>query len=202
MSFRPLTPDSSDHSEPDEFWVNKSTLTRHHDTYPFIDPYRFKNALRNKVVIVTFAHRGMGKATANAFAAAGASVVVVGPSAQCLQPVMIEIRQKYGTPTLALTADVLDLDAPARIVHLAEKHLGHVDVLVNISPTAYKRPFAQEQNIMTDWWPMVERTVRTPVAMVNAVLPSMISRHTGIIITVTSIAGLLNSKFPRSSFSQ
>jgi hypothetical protein len=187
-------PTSSDHSESDVFWVNKSNLTRQRDTYPFIDPYRFKNILRHKVVVVTLAHRGVGKTTANAFAAAGASVVVVGPSAQALQTVMIEIREKYGTPTLALTADVLDPHAPERIVHLTEKHLGPVDVLINLSPSAYMRPFTQEQGIMTDWWPLVEKGVRTPVAMINAVLPSMISRHTGIIITVTSVAGILNSK--------
>jgi NADP-dependent 3-hydroxy acid dehydrogenase YdfG len=189
-------PISSDHSESNAYWVNNSSLTRHHDTYPFIDPYRFKHTLQQKVVIVTLAHRGIGRSTANAFAAAGASVVVVGPSAQALQPVMMEIREKYGTPTLALTADVLGPHAPARIVHLAEKHLGPIDILVNLSPSAYLRPFTQEQSIMTDWWPMIERTVRTPVAMIHAVLPSMIARHTGIIISVTSVAGILNSKTP------
>ncbi|KAG0648305.1 Short-chain dehydrogenase reductase family 32C member 1 [Hyphodiscus hymeniophilus] len=185
-------------SDSDMYWLNKSSLTKHTDTYPFIDPYRFQNTLRHKVVVVTLAHRGMGRATANAFAAAGASVVVVGPSAAALQPVMTDIKQKYGTPALALAADVLDPLAPARIVLLTEKHLGHVDILINISPSAYMRPFAQEKNIMSDWWPMVERTVRTPVAMINAVLPSMISRHTGIIITVTSVAGFLNIPFMSS----
>ena len=189
-----LVPDPSNHSEDNKFWVNKSSLTKHVDTYPFIDPYRFQGTLRHKVVVVTLAQRGMGRATANAFAAAGASVVVVGPSAQSLQPVLIEIKQKYGTPALALTADVLDPHTPARIILLAEKHLGPVDILVNISPSAYVRPFAQEQDIMTDWWPMMERTVRTPIAMISAVLPSMIARNTGIIITVTSVAGILNSK--------
>jgi NADP-dependent 3-hydroxy acid dehydrogenase YdfG len=187
-------PDASDHLASDVFWVNKSSLTKHHDTYPFIDPYRFKNALRKKVVVVTLAHRGIGRTTANAFAAAGASVVLLGPSAEALQPVMMDIKSKYGTPTLALTADLLDPNAPARVVLLVEKHFGPVDILINISPVAYLRPFAKERDILIDWWPMVERSIRTPVAMTNAVLPSMIARHTGIIITVTSVAGILNSK--------
>jgi NAD(P)-dependent dehydrogenase (short-subunit alcohol dehydrogenase family) len=187
----------SHRSASDVFWENKSSLTRHRDTYPFIDPLRFRNSLWRKVVVVTLAHRGIGRTTANAFAAAGASVVVVGPSAQALQPVMIEIREKYGTPTLALTADYLDPAAPGNIVYLAEKHLGPVDILINISPPAYMRPFAQEQD-MTDWWTMMERTVRAPVALINAVLPSMIARHTGTIITITSIAGVLNLPFMSS----
>jgi len=190
----PLPEFPSDHSQSDIFWENKSTLARHHDTYPFIDPLRFRNTLKGKVVVVTLAHRGIGRTTANAFAAAGASVVVVGPSAQALQPVMIEIREKYGTPTLALTADVLDLQAPARIVFLTERHLGPVDILINISPPAYMRPFAQEQD-MTDWWTMMERTVRAPIALIHAILPSMIARHTGTIITLASVAAVLNVPF-------
>lgn len=59
---------------PQVVWENKASLTRHRDTYPFIDPYRFKNTLREKVAVVTLAHRGIGKATALAFAQAGASV--------------------------------------------------------------------------------------------------------------------------------
>jgi hypothetical protein len=59
---------------PQVVWENKASLTRHRDTYPFIDPYRFQNALREKVAIITLAHRGIGKATALAFAQAGASV--------------------------------------------------------------------------------------------------------------------------------
>lgn len=47
---------------------NRATLTKHRDTYSFIDPYRFKNKLRGKVVLITQAHRGIGRSTAVAFA--------------------------------------------------------------------------------------------------------------------------------------
>lgn len=190
----PKLPSDYEYSQPDVFWENKSTLTRHKDTYTFIDPLRFRNTLRRKVVVITLAHRGIGRTTATAFAAAGASVVVVGPSAQALQPVMIEIREKYGTPALALTADVLDLQAPARIVSLTERHLGPIDILINISSPAYMRPFAQEQN-MSDWWLMMERTVRAPIALIHAVLPSMIARHTGTILTIAAVSAVLNIPF-------
>jgi hypothetical protein len=42
-------------------WHNKSSLTKRRDTYDFIDPFRFKNKLRGKVVVVTLAHRGIGR---------------------------------------------------------------------------------------------------------------------------------------------
>jgi hypothetical protein len=42
-------------------WHNKSSLTKRRDTYDFIDPFRFKNKLRGKIVVVTLAHRGIGR---------------------------------------------------------------------------------------------------------------------------------------------
>lgn len=51
-----------------ENWENKASLTKHHDTYSFIDPYRFKKSMSGKVVLITQAHRGIGRSTAIAFA--------------------------------------------------------------------------------------------------------------------------------------
>ena len=185
----------SDESQLEHEWDNRATLTKRRDTYPFIDPFRFKNRLKGKVVVVTLAHRGMGRATACDFAAAGAAVVCIGPTAQSLESVLREIREKHGTPTLALTANLVDPNAPPHIVKLVEQHLGPVDILINISPPSYLRPFAQEQDIMTDWWRCMERNVRAPVALIHAVLPSMIARHTGTIISTTSVTGVVNVPF-------
>ncbi|PMD43607.1 NAD(P)-binding protein, partial [Hyaloscypha variabilis F] len=176
-------------------WENKATLTRHRDTYSFIDPYRFKNKLREKVAVVTLAHRGIGKATAIAFAQAGASVCCIGPSAQSLEPVLRDIKEKYNTPTLALTADLVEPDAPAHIVTLVEKHLGPIDFLINITSASYLRSFVREQDIMQDFWPSIEQNLRAPIALTHAVLPSMIARNTGVIISTTSIPGVLQFPF-------
>jgi hypothetical protein len=48
-------------------WQNKSSLTKRRDTYDFIDPFRFKNKLRGKVVVMTLAHRGIGRGKINRF---------------------------------------------------------------------------------------------------------------------------------------
>lgn len=52
----------------EELVDNRASLTKHRDTYSFIDPFRFRNKLRGKVVLITQAHRGIGRSTAVAFA--------------------------------------------------------------------------------------------------------------------------------------
>ncbi|KUJ19835.1 NAD(P)-binding protein, partial [Mollisia scopiformis] len=170
---------------------NKSSLTKHRDTYPFIDPFRFAKQLKGKVVLITQAHRGIGRASAVAFAQAGASVCCLGPSAEALEPLLREIKEKFNTPTLALTADLMQPSAATQVVDLVAKYRGPVDILVNITPASYLRPLAQESDIMKEWWPHHEASVRVPISLIQAVLPSMVERQSGIIIsTILAVAHL------------
>lgn len=176
-------------------YENKSSLTRHRDTYSFIDPYRFKNKLSGKIVLITQAHRGIGRSTAVAFAQAGASVCCVGPTAASLEALLLEIKEKWNTPTLALASDLMDPKAPAQLVALVEKHRGPIDILVNITPAGYLRPFIQEPDIMQDWWPYMESNLRLPVSLIHAVLPSMVERKSGIIMSTTIASGIMGMPF-------
>lgn len=182
-------------SQGSRFWESTSTLTKRRDTYPFIDPFRFKDSLKGKVVLITLAHRGIGSSSAKAFAAAGASVALVGPDHRSLEAVRREITVKYQTPNLGLAADLVDADAPSRIVQLVEKNLGAIDILLNITPPSHLRPFAQEKDVTRDWWHNLEVTLRTPIAMIHAVLPSMIARGSGAIISTTSLTAIINIPF-------
>jgi NAD(P)-dependent dehydrogenase (short-subunit alcohol dehydrogenase family) len=177
-------------SETTKHWENKSSLTKHRDTYSFIDPYRFKGALNGKIALVTQAHRGVGRSTALAFAQAGASVCCLGPTAESLETVLREIKQRFNTPTMALTADLMDPDAAAEIVSLVEKYRGPIDILVNITPASYLRPFGKEADVMKDWWPVMEATLRVPITLIHAVLPSMVERQTGVIISAALPNGI------------
>ncbi|KAL5319712.1 hypothetical protein ACEPPN_012768 [Leptodophora sp. 'Broadleaf-Isolate-01'] len=179
----------------EELVDNRASLTKHRDTYSFIDPFRFRNKLRGKVVLITQAHRGIGRSTAVAFAQAGASVCCVGPNAESLEPVLREIKEKFGTPTLALTADLLAPNAAAQIVKLVEQYRGPVDILINITPASYVRPFHQEPDIMKDWWPSMEASLRVPIELIHAVLPSMIERRQGTIISTTLMSAVIQAPY-------
>ncbi|KAH8821730.1 hypothetical protein F5884DRAFT_100790 [Xylogone sp. PMI_703] len=178
-------------------WENESSLARTRDTYPFIDPRRFENKLVGKVVLITHTTRGLGRSSALAFAAAGASIACVAHNAQSLAPLIMEIRQKYNVPVLPVIADPLSPATPPQIVSYVEKNLGPVDILLNLSPPGYIRPIAHEPSfaISSDWWRTLSLVLHVPVALTHAVLPSMIARHSGIIISAVSVAPALNIPF-------
>lgn len=126
---------------------------------------------------------------------AGASVCCVGPSAESLEPLIREIKEKFNTPSLALTADLLQPGAPEQVIQLIEKHCGPVDILINVTPSGYLRPFTEEPSVTQDWWPTMEAGLRVPVALTHAVLPSMIARGTGAIMSTTSPTGVISFPF-------
>jgi NADP-dependent 3-hydroxy acid dehydrogenase YdfG len=70
-----------------------------------------------------------GRATALAFASAGASLAVLARTAPDLQTLATEIKGKYGTKVLTITGDILG--EAAAIVKEVEEKLGPIDVLVN-----------------------------------------------------------------------
>ncbi|RDW70177.1 hypothetical protein BP5796_08574 [Coleophoma crateriformis] len=179
--------------------ANESSLTARRDTYPFIDPFRFKDQLYGKVVLITHAHRGIGRASCLAFAAAGATVVCVAQPNTSLVSLVDDIKDFWGTPTYPITADLLDPTVPQRIVALVEEEVGPIDILVNHTPPAYHRPFFREPKDLADWWGVIESCLRVPVAFTHAVLPSMIARSTGIIISTTVVVKPVNIPFMSAS---
>lgn len=180
-------------------WTNPSSLTRYVDTYEFIDPYRFRDKLSDSVVLITSADRGIGRSTALSFALAGASVACVGPSTAAahtaLNNLMSEIREKYKTPAIAIRADLANPKVPANIVNMVETELGPIDILVNVQSSGRMGVFALDKDFMEDWWRVMELNFRIPVSLIHAVLPGMIKRGKGTVISTTFVSAIVNVPF-------
>lgn len=172
------------------FTANTS-LPKQYDTYDFIDPSRFTGKLGGKVVLITGASAGLGRVSCLAFAKAGASVACVARRREQLDALVDEIKIRHDVPATAIVADVSDSAAAKRIVSEAEHNLGPVDILLNCAGITRFGNLVHEEDLTT-WWRLFEVNVRGPVALTHAVLPSMIERRTGTIITVASTAGSLD----------
>ena len=142
--------------------------------------------LKEKVVLVTGAGRGIGRAIAHAFAAEGAAVALQGKTKKNLEKVQRELKA-LGVGTVVLPGDVSDEGTVSRCVAAAEQELGPIDVLVNNAGIFATGPIDKIDTLVFDR--VLEVNLRGPFLMSRAVLPGMKSRRRGHIVNISSTAG-------------
>jgi 3-oxoacyl-[acyl-carrier protein] reductase len=142
--------------------------------------------LKGKVALVTAASKGMGKASALAFAAEGARVAICARSEGDLEVAADEVRSKTGAEVLAVPADVTKLDDVERLVARTTQAFGGVDVLVANCGGPPRGGLAE----VTDqqWYGAFEVSLLSVVRLIRAVLPSMRARRWGRILTIQSVS--------------
>ena len=150
--------------------------------------------LRDRVAVVTGASSGIGAAVAVALAREGARVALAARRHDALLEVQAGLEREDGgaVSSLVFTADVTDRAQVGSLISRSEEELGPVDVLVNCAGVMY---YTLMRNLREDEW---ERTVEVnckgALNCVGAVLPGMLARGRGHIITISSDAG--RSVFP------
>lgn len=137
-----------------------------------------------RVVIVTGASSGIGEATARAFGARGDRVVLVARREDRLRQVAASLPD-----SLPITADLTQAEEAFRIVDAAASRYGQVDVLVNNAGQG-RYNWIDELDV-ADIRAEVAVNLVAPIVMARAVTPLMLARGRGVIINVSSIAGLL-----------
>lgn len=147
-----------------------------------------------KTVLVTGSTRGIGAATARAFAAKGANVVVNGVSdAARVEAVAAEIAREFGVEALGWRADV---SAPAEIeamVAAAGARFGGVDILVANAGVQHVAPI--EDFPLDAWRRVIETNLSSAFYALRAVLPGMKARHFGRVILIASAHATVASPF-------
>lgn len=140
--------------------------------------------LAGQVAIVTGAGRGIGRAIAGAFAREGAAVVLAARSAPELDRVACEIEQAGGR-ALVVPTDARQEASVEALVHRALAEWRQIDVLVNAAGVATFAPVTDSK--LDDWDQTLAVNLRGAVLCCRAVLPAMIGRHRGTIISVGSV---------------
>lgn len=148
--------------------------------------------LADKVALVTGGSKGIGAETARMLAANGVRVAVVARSQPGIDEMVGQLTGS-GAEAIGISGDGGDPEDIERIVRGTEERLGPIDILL---------PFAGgfgaftpiEEVSVEEWRTVIEDNLTSTFVTVRAVLPSMIERRTGVIVTMASNGGRLLDK--------
>ncbi|WP_079204447.1 SDR family oxidoreductase [Pseudomonas sp. CC6-YY-74] len=150
--------------------------------------------INGKVVIITGASSGLGKATALRLAKGGAKLVLAARREERLVELRDAIIEQGGDAIYQVT-DVTDRDQVESLAKAAKEAYGRIDVLVN---NAGLMPLSPLDELKVDEWDqMVDVNIKGVLYGIAAVLPTMREQHVGHIINLSSIAG--HKVFPSSA---
>ena len=142
--------------------------------------------LKDRVVIITGAGQGIGRAFAKSFAIAGARAVIAEINETKAAAVSKEIMEAGGE-ALAVMTDVADPASVNEMIEVVEDEYGHIDVLINnaaIFSTLEMRPF--DQIPLEEWDRVLRVNLSGPFLCARAVLPAMRRAKWGRIINIGS----------------
>lgn len=144
--------------------------------------------LQGQVGVVTGAGRGIGRVIATALAAEGMRLTLVARTGAQVRSLAEELERDHGARVLPVAADVTDPAAVDRLVMHTEQQLGPVDLLVNNAARIESAELPFWESDRDELWSVVETNLRGPLLMTRALLPPMVGRGRGHVVTLTSRA--------------
>ncbi|SRR6266700_3945473 len=140
-----------------------------------------------EVALITGGSRGLGLEIAQAFAAAGATVVITARREQWLQEAAQVLREQ-GATVHALLCDVADATSVETMLQQALDACGKIDVLVNNAGLTWGTP--AEDMPLERWHQVIEANITGTFLMSQQIGRHMLARGKGAIVNIASIAGL------------
>ena len=147
--------------------------------------------LLGKAAIVTGASTGMGRAVAMALSEEGAALALVARSAERLESAVAEARRK-GNEVLPFPGDVADQDFARRVVEEVVRRFGRLDLLVNNAGTNTAHRNLADIPV-ADWRRVLETNLTGAFLFTRYALPPMRKAGRGLIVNISSGAGLAPS---------
>ena len=146
--------------------------------------------LHGKTAVVSGAASGIGRATAEALAAAGAHVLLGDIAESAGAQAAEEIRSR-GQGADFVRLDVTDAESVRQFREKAMSLRGHVDIVASVAGWGKTEPFVQ--NTPEFWKKVVDLNLMGPIQLARAFIEPMIAKGAGKIVTVASDAGRVGS---------
>ncbi len=143
--------------------------------------------LKNKKAIITGGGRGLGKATAIAFAKEGIDIAITGRNEDVLIKTVAELKA-FGIKAIYSVFDIGNYEDVKSGIDRIIKELGSVDILVNNAGIAAFGSFNEME--VSQWSQIIQTNVMGMYYVTKEVLPYLISQNEGEIFNVSSTAGL------------
>ncbi|KAI1073631.1 NAD(P)-binding protein [Whalleya microplaca] len=164
-----------------------TTSVVHSDTYPAIDSS--KADLSGRIVFISGASRGLGKAMSVSFAKAGASKIVIGARSDLSETIeaMKAATAKLGKPEpaiLPLKIDVSNRQSVDRAAAEVKEKFGYVDIIINSAGILTKGYIADSDP--DEWWRVLQVNLMGPFLVARAFIPLLLEGVDKTIITVSS----------------
>ena len=168
---------------------------RHLDPDLFVDR-SLSGAVKNKVVLITGASSGIGKAAALKIAEAGAKTIIVARTEEKLLETRQEIEARGGSAIIQ-AVDVADpASCEALVKRVLEEH-GGVDILINNAGRSIRRAIENSLDRFHDYERTMQLNYFGALRLIMGFIPNMLARKRGHVINISSIGVLSNA--PRFS---
>jgi 2-hydroxycyclohexanecarboxyl-CoA dehydrogenase len=146
--------------------------------------------MKDRIAVVTGAASGIGRATAQLLAEAGARVVVADIDPLKGEAAAAELRQA-GWSAVFLPVDMTKAASIAGFAQAVAEQLGAVDILVNGAGWGHTKPFWEGTPEL--WDKLIALNFVGPMRLTKALLPAMMERGSGSIVNIASDAGRVGS---------
>ena len=143
---------------------------------------------KKRTVFITGATSGIGKASAEKFAAAGDNIIINGRRADRLTELKNSLQKNFNVKVLELVFDVQNREEVFAAINNLPGEWKDIDILLNNAGLALGRDHFDEADI-DDWDTMMQTNVNGLLYVSRAVIPFMIKRNGGHIINLGSVAG-------------
>ena len=147
-----------------------------------------KFSLKGKVAIVIGGAGDIGKAIAQTYAAAGASVVISSRKQENLDKAAEEIKAETGGKVLGIASHIAKMEESKSLVEKVMKEFGRIDILVNSSGSSFMVPLLDMEE--WQWDAVMNVNVKGPFFLAQQIAPIMKEQGGGNIINITSYMGV------------